>query len=328
MNLVIHIFFCLIWSCSVASISVSIKFVLLGQSKNFLSTLIDTQKSDDSNHYQSTTKKSVHFENNQLQHSVSVPESVLSWQDSSFEQSLDDRVMAKTSDGNKNGFEIAEKELDGKYHKLRAIKSTTERIFNSAKNEQKVSKALFGALAGFVIGGLLYLVLVFSYGYSYLVAGIIDAVATVFFILCLAFCPLCRCVMALVFPNFFTGKGRAVFLSIIFGVMLSHPIANISLNIQEASKSMACVTELAANQTRALQKQFAQPVSEVTTYVENEKDNLKVIYSSMKLSFSGIETALEELDKQVDTAKKAVLSVKEVNMISMGLYLSSLKAFI
>ena len=273
-------------------------------------------KSDGFNKHQSAAKKSVHFENNQLQPSVSVPESVLSWQGSSFKQSLDDRVMTKTSDGNKNGFGIAEKESDGKYHKLRAIKSTTERIFNSAKNEQKIPKALFGALAGFVIGGLLYLVLVFSYGYSYLGAGIIDTIATIFLILCLAFCPLCRCVMALVFPNFFTGKGRAVFLSIIFGVMLSHPIANISLNIQEASKSMACITELAANQTRALQKQFAQPVAEVTTYVENEKDKLKVIYSSMKSSFSGIETALDELDKQVDGAKNTFLSVKEVMMIT------------
>ena len=258
-----------------------------------------------------STLQRVRFSSVKLEHSVSVPESTSSWQESSFDHSDTEDVNAEIE---KNGmFETAESETigssDGKYHKF--DRSKVLKILKSGDDENKLLKAVFGAVAGVVIGGLLFVVLVFSFDYSELEAGIIVALSTVIMSLCLAFSTLCRCIMALVFPNFFTGKGRTVFLSIIFGVLLTNPVANITHNAKETGNSFSCMTELARNQTLALQRQLAQPVEELYEYIDEQNRRLKVLSDGISGAFS---TGSSQINQGINEAQGTMNSVIQVRL--------------
>ena len=182
-------------------------------------------------------------------------------------------------------------------------------IFQSAEDENKMLKSVFGAIAGLVIGTLLFIVLVYSFDYTELQAGIIVAISTLIMCLGLAFSTLCRCIMALIFPNFFTGKGRTVFLSIIFGVLLSSPVANITYNAKETGKSFSCMTELARNQTLALQRQLAQPIEELIAYVEDQNSELKRLSHDINGAFN---QGSDEINQGISTAQGSLNSIIQV----------------
>ena len=246
-----------------------------------------------------------------LEHSVSVPESTSSWQESSFDHSdtegehVDRQKNKATEDteGEMNGGSS-----DGKYHKFG--RSKVLEILKSGDDENKLLKAVFGAVAGVVIGGLLFVVLVFSFDYTELEAGIIVALSTVIMSLCLAFSTLCRCIMALVFPNFFTGKGRTVFLSIIFGVLLTNPVANITHNAKETGNSFSCMTELARNQTLALHKQLTQPVYDFFNYTAEQNRRLKDLSEGISEAFS---SGSSQINQCINEAQGIVNTVIQVN---------------
>ena len=270
--------------------------------------IFSIKKSDDN---KSSTLQRVRFSSVQLEHSVSVPESTASWQESSFEHS----DTGETHTGDKKnetvgaaGSETNGKIWDGKYHKF--DRANVLRIFKSGDDENKLLKAVFGAVAGLIIGGILFVVLVFSFDYTELEAGIIVAISTIIMSLCLAFSTLCRCIMALVFPNFFTGKGRTVFLSIIFGVLLTNPVANITHNAKETGNSFSCMTELARNQTLALQRQLAQPVEELYKYVEEQNRRLKILSEGISGAFS---TGSSQINQGINGAQGTLNNVIQVN---------------
>ena len=276
----------------------------------------------------SSTLQRVRFSSVALEHSVSVPESTDSWQDleSSVEISgtwsppedggsepTDDRSHGNSRD-NASKSKPKRKDSDGKYHKFDKIKAIKDhsyvlQVLQSNEDENKGLKAVFGALAGLLIGALLFLVLVFSFDYTELQAGIIVAISTITISLCLAFSTLCRCIMALIFPNFFTGKGRTVFLSIIFGVLLSKPVANITNNAKETGKSFSCMTELARNQTAALQRQLAQPVEELMAYVEDQNRNLRLASHDISEAF---DEGSGEINQGINTAQGSLNNVIQV----------------
>ena len=250
------------------------------------------------------------FSSEKLEHSISVPESTSSWQESSFDHS---DTEGENEENQKNkATEVAEVEMnggssDGKYHKFG--RSKVLEILKMGDDENKLLKAVFGAVAGVVIGGLLFVVLVFSFDYTELEAGIIVALSTVIMSLCLAFFTLCRCIMALVFPNFFTGKGRTVFLSIIFGVLLTNPVANITHNAKETGNSFSCMTELARNQTLALQRQLSQPVEELYDYIEEQNRRLKVLSEGISGAFS---TSSGQINQGINEAQGTVNTIIQV----------------
>lgn len=200
-------------------------------------------------------------------------EFTMSWQDSSFEDSCrsqQQNVYSKISPKSKTEKTKISKESDineGQYHRLGVLKNlraSTEKLIYSSRDEQKRTKAILGALFGLAIGIVLFLLSVFSFDYSYVEAAIIMCIFTIFISLGLAFSVHCRCIVVLVFPSFFTGKGRALLLSMIFSLMLTHLLSNIVYNAKETGNSMACIVEIATNQSRQLQKQLAVPLHELS----------------------------------------------------------------
>ncbi|XP_052760196.1 DC-STAMP domain-containing protein 2-like isoform X2 [Mya arenaria] len=194
---------------------------------------------------------------------------------------------------------------------LTKLKATTDMLFHSGRDENKRIKAVFGALSGLVIGGLFHVNLRYSFNYTSIQAGIIVAISTVLICFGLALSSRCRCIMAVVLPNFCTGKGRALFLSIIFGVLLTGPIANIVHNAKETGSSMGCTVELITDQARVLQRQLAEPVKDMASYIAKQKQELEAFITNTNEAFVIAKTKLDEIDTAIAAAKSINIIFEE-----------------
>ncbi|KAH3878047.1 hypothetical protein DPMN_001927 [Dreissena polymorpha] len=156
---------------------------------------------------------------------------------------------------------------DGKYRPMpkltRFMSDSTEKVLHSKRGAHKTTKAVFGAFIGVLIDAGLYILCVFSFGYTYDSAAIFVSIATVLLSASLALSSHCRCIASLYVPNFFTGKGRAVLLTVLLSLIVSYPLENIANNAKKTGKSMSCLVELATNQSRYLQDESRQPVEKL-----------------------------------------------------------------
>ncbi|KAK3101373.1 hypothetical protein FSP39_003077 [Pinctada imbricata] len=93
---------------------------------------------------------------------------------------------------------------------------------------------LFLRIASAIIcSGIVYLLLVYSFGYSFATAGYVVVGVFMFLLLGLVLSPLIRCVVLVMVTNMFTNRGRGIILSIITGLLLSGPSMNVSYNTEE-----------------------------------------------------------------------------------------------
>ncbi|XP_053408993.1 DC-STAMP domain-containing protein 2-like isoform X2 [Mercenaria mercenaria] len=261
----------------------------------------------------SNTLRGVRFDDIKIEQSISIPESVASWQDSSFEESFKDQLAnydnyyGDTTKGKNK--KIAKIENSGRgfhrFGKLSSFKSSTENLIKSSKEEKRGVKAVIGVISGLVIGVLMFLVYYYNFGYTLAEAGILMAFLTVLFCFGMALSSFIRCIIALVVPNFFTGVGRAILLTAIFALILKHPVSNISHNSRETGSSMACVVQLAANQTRVLQRQLAAPIENLTQYVTEQQEELEDITREMHSKLGPVKEILKQLEG-VTTADEAL----------------------
>ncbi|XP_052257172.1 E3 ubiquitin-protein ligase DCST1-like isoform X1 [Dreissena polymorpha] len=182
------------------------------------------------------------------------------------------------------------------------LKEETHMLFHTGRDENPKIKAAFGILSGLLTGLIFLVILRFTFDYTYLQAGIITVVYTVIVCIGLALSSLCRCIMAILVPNFFTGKGRAILLSIIFGVMLSGPIANISHNFKESGNSLACSVDLIKDQLLVLQRKLDKPVKDIILNVNKKKEALEKTVFAAHRSITEAQSTLKEISQTLATA--------------------------
>ncbi|KAL3831277.1 hypothetical protein ACJMK2_023050 [Sinanodonta woodiana] len=191
------------------------------------------------------------------------------------------------------------------------LTQTGRKLFLTDKNQNRTLKGIFGAIAGVFLGGLMFLVLRYSFGYSDLEAGTTAAIVTVLISVGLALSMLFRCVVALVIPNFFTGKGRAVILSIIFGFMLSHNIKNIKVNMEEVATSMSCIVDIALNEARYLQRQLKKPLEQAAAYIVKQKNVLRQLQNEIRKGILPVKAGLAKMDEELTKLKNTLDSIKK-----------------
>lgn len=204
--------------------------------------------------------------------------------------------------------------------KFGKLTSSTDMLFNSGRDENKRMKAVFGVFSGIMIGGLIYVLLVYSFDYSHLVAGIMVALITILMCVALALWSACRCVMALVFPNFFTSKGRGVMMSIILSLLLSGPIQNITDNSRETGSSMACIAEVVANQTKVLRNQLAEPMIQMAEYAAKNKKKLAEAQKDITNVIDAFMNNYRSVEKAMQDAKDQMNGIYQVCCDSMDIF--------
>ncbi|XP_067663683.1 DC-STAMP domain-containing protein 2-like [Haliotis asinina] len=180
-----------------------------------------------------------------------------------------------------------------------------KRLFKSRSDENKGIKAALGVLVGILLGGGLFVALRFSFHYSFTVAGGIAGGTTLVMCVLLAVSVRARCVTALMSVSIFTGKGRAAFLSIIGGLLLMGPVTNIVNNTNEVADTMACITELAYNQSQVLQQRLEEPLKQVQDTLLNTASQITGITDDISAAFGGLKQAFSTVSGGLDQASNA-----------------------
>ncbi|KAL3831280.1 hypothetical protein ACJMK2_023053 [Sinanodonta woodiana] len=196
------------------------------------------------------------------------------------------------------------------------LTQTGRKLFLTDTDQNRTLKGIVGAITGVFLGVLMFLVLRYSFGYSDSEAGITAAIVTALMSIGLAVSMLFRCVVALVIPNLFTDKGRAVILTIIFGFMLSHTVQNIKVNMEEVATSMSCIADLALDQARDLQGQLKKPLEQAAEYIASQKDVLKQSQDEMRKGILPVKEGLaimdEELNNTTQIAKNFIQKLRDL----------------
>ncbi|XP_046561534.1 DC-STAMP domain-containing protein 2-like [Haliotis rubra] len=193
-----------------------------------------------------------------------------------------------------------------------------KRFFKSRSDEHRRIKAALGVLVGILLGGGLFVALRFSFQYSYSVAGGIAGAATLVMCVLLAVSVRARCVTALMSVSIFTGKGRAAFLSIIGGLLLMGPVTNIVNNTNEVADTMACITELAYNQSQMLQQRLEEPLKQVQDTLLDTASRIREITDKISAAFGGLKQGFSAVSGGLDQAANAFQKATRVCRASYG----------
>ncbi|XP_078000576.1 DC-STAMP domain-containing protein 2-like [Glandiceps talaboti] len=93
------------------------------------------------------------------------------------------------------------------------------------------------------------------------------------------------------------GTGRLVLLAYGMLMVMSGPLSNLNHNLSVASKSQACGSSLAFNQSQQLFDMATAPLSTVLDSVENVLDSMKEIVSEVEASFEAIADSINAVGK-------------------------------
>ena len=187
-----------------------------------------------------------------------------------------------------------------------------DKLFKSDRHTFTCLKAIFGIFCGFFTGGLLFVLLIYSFGFTLNIAGYISIGVTALACLGLALSVHVRCIVVLMIPSLFTGRGRVAILAVIFGLLLSGPIKNISINTSEVSRSMACSTELFQNQSHTLRQQLQVPIEKITDALDKHAKDIKEIGKQIDRAIKPIYDALVAVKNGVQKVSGALDTASQV----------------
>ena len=126
-----------------------------------------------------------------------------------------------------------------------------------------------------------------------------------------------RCVCLLSVPTLSTKLGQTALLAVVMGVLVGGPLANIIRNTNEASRSFACMSEMAVNQTKIMQQEFKKAYENVadsllksfSVWIEIAAD----VHRIVRPVHEGLESASEFLSNLSRKASE-VANLCEENM--------------
>jgi hypothetical protein len=185
-------------------------------------------------------------------------------------------------------------------------------LFQSNRGEHRITKAICGILGGFITCGILFVLLRYSYNNTLERSAYITLAASVPICTALAVSTHMRCIILLMVPSLFTGKGRTVILGIIFAILLAGPVVNIAYNSQQASNSMACTQELIYNQTTRLKHQLEEPVRKLEQRIYEGLKNLEIVANSIEKAIAPINNAVNLFLNGLDAAKNGLENAAKV----------------
>ena len=229
------------------------------------------------------------------------------------EQSV--RVRKPTTKERKKKKKKKEKRTDKEH--LPAVKGNPTSLFNrlffSGRSDEPCIKAIFGVICGITGGAMLFCLLTFSFKYPYNRAAWITLAFTIILILGLVFSSFFRCMILMALPNLFTGRGRALLMTVIIAVIIAGPFVNITQNFEEVSTSLACITEMAKDASQALKNQLEEPFRQIYLQI---KETVKKLNSALKVIEDALEPIIGILTKLQDGFETAIQALKNITVVS------------
>ncbi|KAK3101736.1 hypothetical protein FSP39_005966 [Pinctada imbricata] len=197
------------------------------------------------------------------------------------------------------------------------------KVLESPENQHRSLKILVRVLCSLVAAGTIYLLLFYSFGFDIAKAGYIVIGMFIFLVLGFIFSSFLRCVILTMIPSLFTGRGKAIFLSVITGLLLSGPAMNILYNTEEVSESLGCTADLIYNQTRALRKQLEEPLRQLAAKLLYYMGNLRKVVTDVRQALQPVTDAMKSFSDTVDNAIGVVQTI--ANNCEYGITLANNK---
>ena len=187
------------------------------------------------------------------------------------------------------------------------------KLLVSGEDQFRCLKAIMRVIAAIFAGGILYIMLYFSFGFTLETAGYMMLGMTLFFIIGFVFFKLIRCVILIMVPSLFTKQGRALFLSLITGLLIAGPVVNIASNTEELSTSIGCTADLIYNQTQALRKQLEEPLYELARKLQSYMKELRFIIDELEEAVEPLKTVMNEFANATQDALNTLAQISEVS---------------
>lgn len=244
-----------------------------------------------------------------LSHSLSGPESVIDWHESSFEDSFHHEVeQSDTVDENAITRTTMEIFID--------IDSQTnesaERKLSCTRASRKTLLNVWSAFAGFLYLGVMLLTLVFVFHLPIIAACTIVVITMIcmasLFILTTAF----KCMLSMLLPSMASGVGVAFLYSMLLCLILNGPVVNVSRNLYQTGHNLACVIDLVSRQELALQRKSNEIEDDIVTHIEQQRETLMAINAAISLDFDNIETSISAIDEHLKTLISKMTIIYEV----------------
>lgn len=185
-------------------------------------------------------------------------------------------------------------------------------LFQSNRGEHRITKGICGILGGFITCGIIFVLLRYSYDNTLERSGYITLAASVPICTALAVSTHMRCIILLMVPSLFTGKGRTVIMGIIFAMLLSGPVVNIAYNTQQAANSLACTQELIYNQTTLLKHQLEEPIRKLEQRIYEGLKNLEILANSIEKAIAPITNSVNVFLDGLNAAKNGLENAAKV----------------
>ena len=141
-----------------------------------------------------------------------------------------------------------------KHHKP-IPKSCSGRVTYHGTYENQVAKSILGFFGGVLLNYLIYLYMVYHLRLQLLTATIWCLVLGNVLTLGLAFSDSVRCVVLLLIPSVFSGKGRTAVLAAAMIMVFNGPLMNAGENAMRLGGTIQCGQELLKNTTKEVVKE-------------------------------------------------------------------------
>ncbi|OCT75514.1 E3 ubiquitin-protein ligase DCST1 [Xenopus laevis] len=177
---------------------------------------------------------------------------------------------------------------------VRMLPTFLANFIYSPDNECRIAKVLYRAILGFLVGVLLYIVMVMPIYSPQESSKLICIGMAAIVSLTWTLSAWCRCITVMVFPQMLANKANVLIWIVAITGIYQNFAVNIVANAQEIFRSGVCVMKMQADQLRLK--------LEVTTNIfRTFMKDLKVSVLSMKDNIFGMKKAFAEVSDEVES---------------------------
>lgn len=162
----------------------------------------------------------------------------------------------------------------------------------------------FGPAVGIVV----FLWMLFHLDYAFVVAASTGGALAFLLSLFLVLSRVCRCVAAILLPSVCTARGRLSFVLVISGLLLSGPVTNVYVSVQEVSRSMGCSAEQSYGQMML----FLKPFDSMMAQLNGTIGRLQEAAKNVSVGLKPLDDGLSSVEMDLHNGKLQLFGTKRV----------------
>ena len=193
--------------------------------------------------------------------------------------------------------------------------SSSKRVYYSESESTRGGTAcrfVVSVMTALLVGCLVFLWMVCHLDYTFVPAAVVAAVVALAMSVGLSMSRMCRCVTALLLPSLCTARGRVAFAVFVSGFLLSGPVTNVYINMEEISRSMSCSAEQSYNQTMLL----LQPFDAMMVQLNRTISGLETAAHNVSRGLKPLDEGLENVELDVFNGKMQLFGTRRVGRIN------------